>query len=561
MFEPILVSSRDPSPEGRFTGFLFSGSDLVLGAEGLAAFGAATGRQAVSGEDGCYAFMRRDGDRLVFGNDYCGHGKLFLYARGAEWAVSTSFAALVDHLRANGLPAGFRAYHRDLSLADGSILAQLPSHRTALDEIRLCPRGTEIVVQGGRPSLVPAPAAGESTDGAAYRDLLDIALSVWAGRLRTLHGAGLRPSVALSGGMDSRAVAAFHIQAARRDGLAAEYRSSTAPRHGTDLAVAEKIAAKFGLALNVPAPRWRVRDGQASFDLWRATSLGNYYPVRLPEEFSTAGAVSFGGGGGEMHRDFYAFEDLAALRAYLKRKFVTPGAAAACFADILESVRSFGPAGAEAGIGAIRYHYAEFRSRLHAGTVPNQKLHVIPLASRHFAAAGAAQSDAMIRRGQMLYDVMASLAPRLLALPFDDPAKAPGPEVTEALTQLRVRPREGRVWGALPGPAAEGGPEAAEVLEAEVRRAAGEVRGLLPARVFTEAEAQLALMIGSAREKVGESRMIHQIMLFDALREVVPDGLAPSAVEAQAAQLNTLRAEGRRLVAGLRERVGRLLRG
>lgn len=438
----FIVSDLDEQVRDRFCGYCFAGPDFIVGPAGCQAYREDSGQSVRPGEDGCYIVVQRDGNRVTIGADYSGYRRLFLYQSGSRWAASSSLLALLQHARANNLPLTLRSYHRRSQAIRGSLMEQLTSHRTAISEIRLCPRLAQIEVSTDGAKLVPLKLKPiEQT----YADSLAEAICTWAGRLRTLANAGIEQRVSLTGGVDSRAVAAFYLHAMKHEELAAVFVSGTAARQLADLRIAKELAMKYRLPLNLKSTQVPIRTGEECIELWRHTCLGNYYPVRIPAEHGFPNSVSVGGSGGELHRKFDPDRDLEAMCRRFERYFSSKHQFRLWRSDIRESVLSWCPT----GVDPLVFHYGEFRNRLHAGALPNSEYLISPLASSLFARCSSTLDSHELAQGRLLYDVMQNLLPGLATQPYDNDAKHPTESILDKTPRVPIRPVVGNVYGSV----------------------------------------------------------------------------------------------------------------
>jgi hypothetical protein len=215
-----------------------------------------------------------------------------------------------------------------------------------------------------------------------------------------------------------------------------------------DLRVAEKICDRFSLELN---DRRRFENfplsARESFDVFHALNTGVSYTTYLPVEGPSPYKVSFGGGGGEIHRRFYenhqgsnSPEDFVARQAaWLADEYARDGWSALELAQY-------------PGVDLLRLHYREFRHRFHVGRAPRYRTVFTPLDSVSADGAQSKAGSARLDEGQFNYDVISSLSPELLEMPFDKPAKAPSASIRSRLAQVSIPsvPNPGKVWAAAP---------------------------------------------------------------------------------------------------------------
>lgn len=449
----FIATHKDPPLNGFFQGYCFDGTDYIYGEEGVRRFESVTGREVTGGLDGCYALARRDRDTYVFTNDHAGYKALFYYHDGVRWAVSNSFALIVDFLRVSQIRITPNYAQLASILSDGSATSQLFSFHTLVQNIRLLPRATDLVVTPEKALLNRWPMVAKMD----YASSLSRHLDLWAGRFETLlldDKIGLTTDV--TGGVDSRTNFGLLALAKRRlegGGNNPRLNCGSTATNTEDLDIALKLGERFGLEINDDRRFTRYNlTSEESYQTFRNLGTGVSYTFYPPVEGPHPHKISIGGGGGEIHRKFYEghikSKDVDRfIRSYSSRlkypwlsgEFARNGREALDFATL-------------PGMDALRVHYREFRHRFHVGRAPRYGVSFTPLDS---VSADQTQSRAGQERlddGQFNYDVLASLNPDLLEMPFDKPSKAPNASVRSRLTRVEVspEPRPGRVWASEP---------------------------------------------------------------------------------------------------------------
>lgn len=447
----FVFTSWGEIPRYFFVGYCFKGTDFIVGAGGAEQYRAATGNRIGKDEDGCYAELVRDGDRIQLHTDFRGNMRLFYYADGDRWAVSSSWLRLAQALRAQGIALTPDRAQLAAWFSQNLNFKQLTCYQTALREIRLFPVHGKIVIDRNGFAVVPVPL----TNSASYGENLSRYLSLWQNRCATLlRGLPGPMKVDITGGLDSRA--ALGLLAQRAD----TGRSCTPPRidFGTsgaahfsrDAEIAELIARHLNVPLQVRTARAAqfVVAEERVIALWKASSLGQYAPVRFAVPRFDLANVSLGGSGGESLRGIYddACTDTY-VRAQAKRHAThmpsDPGPWARDLTDTLGQIADH--YGDDKHI--LLHYFREFRSRLHAGTTARSGISVQPLVGRAAHACMLALDPGRIRAGQILYDIMHNLDPGLLEIPFDEDHKAPGAQNRADLTTVRVgAPDPGQIY-------------------------------------------------------------------------------------------------------------------
>jgi hypothetical protein len=201
-----------PRPHApRLCGVAFVGPDMVVGGTGLAAYEAARGPLPFLC-DGNHILLRPEGATLRIGTDVAGYRHLFYWRDGAAWAVGESFLGLVAHLRGRGVALEEDPVHSAAWLSRRQLFQQLTTRRTAVRGISLLARDAVLTVGPEGPSIAHHPCRRAER----HEDALRAFLETWLARCLALHRSGdLQMAYHLSGGLDSRAVAAFRVHLER----------------------------------------------------------------------------------------------------------------------------------------------------------------------------------------------------------------------------------------------------------------------------------------------------------------------------------------------------------
>ncbi|MEL6169352.1 MAG: hypothetical protein AAFR35_11720, partial [Pseudomonadota bacterium] len=281
----FVLTSRDDPPGDLFQGYAFLGSDLVIGTTGAQSWQLGGNAPIGPGEDGCYLSVRRVGHALVLGTDYRGFARLFIYRSGRNWALGTSLMGLADHVRGLGWPltanpsvlAGWMSPHPDYK--------HMQSRHSVFDEIELVGLARCLLVEDGAVREEPVAAHGNGRTAGPFDEFTD----TWISRLGTvLSNPGVRIRIDVSGGLDTRAVAAL-LFAAQEVGIDIDpqnvtYGVTVGPGREADERVAEDVARHLGvvLAKRLAGSARGTTDPHGSVSEWRLRNLGQYGTIRLP---------------------------------------------------------------------------------------------------------------------------------------------------------------------------------------------------------------------------------------------------------------------------------------
>ncbi|WP_127361880.1 hypothetical protein [Brevibacterium aurantiacum] len=425
------MTSFDKQIDSQFEGYCWVGSDLVIGSAGAEAYKRQTTSSITPGNDGCYVVAEVTSDRCTIGTDSRGLRRLFLFQRGTIWAVGSSFAGLVDHLRHRGVelkpsPAILSAYAVQRGFNN-----QLAGAQTPIEDITLVPSFATLVIEHGVATL---EYSSEQAIG-DYETALSTYLSRWKGRLATLlTDDRVRIQADLSGGIDSRMVAAFLLSDPQFDPNDDRFDVVSARGKTRDFEVATQIASHYRISLKGQRDRDRSNISQAaSLRSWNADSLGVYLPAYFHGGRFDLTQVHLHGAGGGNFRPYYSGDDLERQIRH-SRKVLTDAHYEEWRANVLET--SALHQAHRASVNSLILHYREFRNRFHFGHRPHHNIVFAPLES---ILTDCITDRLDGRDGRQIYfDSMESLAPGLMHFPFDKTTKAPSEENIRHLTLVET---------------------------------------------------------------------------------------------------------------------------
>lgn len=449
----FLVSVFNPPVNGFFQGYCFNGTDFIFGEDGARKYQEEKGKGLSGGLDGCYVNIEKSGVSFRFDTDYAGYKVLYYYHDGELWCVSNSIARIVDFLRENKVEISPNYAHLAGITGRGSASHQLFSFETIVRGVRLVPRARTLIV-------TPQKAFTEAWPSAViknYETGLADHLHTWVSRYETLMLSDRTDfTIDVTGGVDSRTNFGLAMVAKRRlghSGIQPRLNCGSTRDNREDLIVAEKLTSHFRLELN-DSRRFTGFPLQPneSYTAFRDLNIGAYYPFYLPVEGPSPDKIHIGGGGGEIHRKFYenhlkTKDPRQFYESYAQR--IEPSSFQAEFIrDAREALSIATPSGAD----PLRAHYREFRHRFHVGRSPRYAVAFTPLDSVSADLAQSKAGPARLDEGQFNYDVLHSLEPELLEIPFDLESKAPSKSVAERLTRVSVPTdaNPGQVWAAEP---------------------------------------------------------------------------------------------------------------
>lgn len=454
LYETVfLTSNHNPPTHGFFQGYCFLGNDLIFGAAGASYYHALTGHLIPGALDGCYVTVKREGDTYIFDVDFAGYNVLYYYHDGETWVVSNSFAQIIDFLRQNSISVSPNYTHLAAIGGRGMASGQLFSLETLVRGVRVAPRTHTLVVTPYKVALQRRNT--QIVKESEYPAALSGYLNTWVSRFETLmHSAETDFSVDLTGGVDSRANFAL-VQAANRrlggSGQPPRLNCGYTADNTTDLDIAMAVAGYFGLEVNGERalPGLPLR-GDEGFRMHRNLTMGVYYPLYRPSQGPSLKNISITGGGGGVHRKIYELHIKRNDVQYFIRRYSQYFARPEYESEFIRDGHNFLNTAIQDGEDPLRVLLRDGRVRYHSGRAPRTGISFTPLHSVDADRTQQLAGEDRIEEGQFNYDIMHSLEPDLVTMPYDTYRKAPTEEILDRLTSTPI-PSEanpGKIWGA-----------------------------------------------------------------------------------------------------------------
>jgi hypothetical protein len=267
-----------------------------------------------------------------------------------------------------------------------------------------------------------------------------------------MHSTETDFTVDLTGGVDSRANFAL-VQAANRrlgnNGTPPRLKSGSTPSNTIDLEIATLVANHFGLEVNDNRNIQQLPlAGDESFRMHRDLTMGVYYPLYQPDQGPTPTNIGISGGGGGVHRKTYELHIKRNDVDYFIQRYSQYFNRPEYESEFIQDGHDFLNTAIQDGEDPLRVLLRDGRVRYHAGRTPRTGVAFTPL---HSVGADRTQLLAgydRIEEGQFNYDIMHSLEPELVTLPYDTERKAPTQAILDRLTNTPIRSdaNPGRVW-------------------------------------------------------------------------------------------------------------------
>lgn len=432
----FIFSNTLENPDKFFQGYCFVGTDYIFGDSGREKYFQEKSTKIKGGEDGCYVIVEKEGDSFSFSSDFSGNKKIFYYWRPGFWVVSNSIFLIVEHLKANNIVLSVNySQLAGIGVHKGSFYNQLYSINTFVKGIQLLPIGYVLNISKENHSIQKIEKVEKFN---SYEEGLSLFIGTWVARLAGLLNHGINVQSDLTGGADSRTVFTLLKKAAEspNNNNLPMLRSGTTPNNTIDLEIATDIADFYNFPINGEQfPKINKFSGEESFLSWKILCLGVYHPIYFPASGPQSNIVSLGGAGAENHRPFYKYPDIESfIKANVSR--ISPTWLSYNIAAEIE-VELQRMSAANSEIDPLILHYREYRNRMHSGRTPQYTSLFNPLGSKLLEDVSEVAGKNRMQAGQINYDLMATLLPSILDIPFDKAAKAFNDTRLKNLTKLK----------------------------------------------------------------------------------------------------------------------------
>lgn len=412
------------NPDKFFQGYCFVGSDYIFGENGFEKFYNEKGIKINGGEDGCYIIMESKNNSFSFSSDFSGNKKIFYYWNPGFWIVSNSIFLIVEHLKNNNvtLIANYSQLAA-IGVPTGSFYNQLYSVNTFIEGIKLLPTGNFLKISNSSYSI---EKLNRTIAFNGYEEGLSIFIRTWIARLVGLLDNGFNVQSDLTGGADSRTVFAmlkYAVEKAKVGNNLPSFRSGSTENNTIDLKIANIIGQFYDLPINEGEfPILKRFTGEESYTSWKALCLGVYHPVYFPTFGPQSDIVSLGGAGAENHRPFYKDQNVESFIKSNASRVSPKWLSYNIIAELETEFKRMGNTNSE--VDPMILHYRQYRNRMHSGRTPQYKSFFNPLGSKLLEDVSEIAGADRLKVGQINYDLMSTLLPSILEIPFDSPSKA-----------------------------------------------------------------------------------------------------------------------------------------
>lgn len=304
----VIDSYNCTDVESQLFGYAFVGGRVVNATD-------SNGLAVPAGEQGAYVSIGVSDGIVTITQDFIGCYGLFLYQVGNYFAISNSFARLVEHL-ANKRPLTFNQQYAEEFFAGEIVPYSLKE--TPITEIEMLWRNAVITIdQSTRAIAVNEIDFGEDSldlDTEQGIEALDAWHDRWTEHIRHLHASGHPLVMDLSGGFDSRLnLCLFLDSGISMQDVQVNSIDDDLHTHRSDYSVASEIAAAFNFRLT---PTKKLYEGKIGSD-GRKISIGESLLISLyikggfhkqmlfQTHYCYPQTYYFSGDGGEIFRDYW----------------------------------------------------------------------------------------------------------------------------------------------------------------------------------------------------------------------------------------------------------------
>lgn len=431
----VFSSNRD-NPISFFQGYCFIGMDYIFGDGGRKKLYEEKGTKINGGEDGCYVIAENIANNFSFSSDFSGNKKIFYYWIPGYWVVSNSIYLIIEELKKNkSLVSVNYSQLAAIGVSTGSFYNQLYAVNTFVKGVKLLPTGCRLKISEASYTIEKNQ---NKSNFKSYEEGLSIFIGTWIARLTGLLNNGINLKSDLTGGADSRTVFTL-LKKAVENSIEVNnlpvISSGSTPNNTIDLEIATKIARKYNFPINERRfSRINLFSGEESYLSWKMLCLGVYHPIYFPSGGPQSNIVSLGGAGAENHRPFYKYPDTQSFVDFNTKKISPNWLSYNVATDIkLELSRM---SSMNSKIDPLILHYREYRNRMHSGRTPQYTSLFNPLGSKILEDVSEVAGNNRLQVGQLNYDIMATLLPSILDIPFDSEAKKLNKVRKENLTVL-----------------------------------------------------------------------------------------------------------------------------
>lgn len=417
----FCITSHDVEEESFFKGYAFTDNSLVINNTGYQKFCRENGELFDKVEDGRFLLLEKKNDVFKLRIDPSGQSIVYYYVNGDFWVVSDSLLELSRKLTQFGYkksvyqPSVDVFKNERLSLIGG----QLVSNNTIIKGVNVLGLKDYIELSWAVENKgFTVRKLGEKFSYSDYDELLWDFVTSWRGRLRAISKLNQESFLALSGGVDSRAILALWSSSTPSKKI----NCHSHKKYEAEYEIARKLCAvseqNFG-----PGMKGAKSISLSSAEAYQLSMLGNAsiktnYGFRrnviATPQLHFIGGCAIG--------SFYMKSSYKARSTRLVDQFGHAGENVAD--EILESLKAIGIDKKDPW--AMFHHYYNHRARYHYGNDAYTRfgsMQVQPLLDARLHKIPSLVDKEYVQGNGLVRDIISMANNSLLNVPFDSPDK------------------------------------------------------------------------------------------------------------------------------------------
>lgn len=417
----FCITSRDVKKESFFKGYAFTDNALIVNDAGYQKFCKESGELFNKVKDGRFLLLEKQGDIFNLRADPSGQSIIYYYVNGDFWVVSDSLLELSRKLNQYGYKKSIYQSSVDvfknerLSLIGG----QLVSNNTVIEDVKVLGLKKYIELSwGAKNKGFKIKTISDNFSYDSYEELLHDIVKSWRGRLRAISMLTQESFLALSGGVDSRAILALWSSSTPSKKI----NCHSHKKYENEYEIAKQLCSiseqNFG-----PGMKGLKSISLSPAEAYDLSMLGNSsiktnYGFR--RNAMTTPQLHFIGGCAI--GSFYMKSSYKARSARLVSQFGSAGENVA--GEILESLKEIGVDKQDPW--AMFHHYYNHRARYHYGNDAYTRfgsIQVQPLLDARLHEVSSLIDKEYVQGNGLVRDVILMANKKLLDVPFDSPDK------------------------------------------------------------------------------------------------------------------------------------------
>lgn len=435
----FCISSDEEKSNSFFSGYAFTKNSLVVNHNGYSKYHKEEGDLFDSVDDGRFILFEKKGDFFRLRTDPSGQCIIYYYVDKEFWVVSDSLLELSKKLSSAGKSK--KAYQPSVDVFKNERLSliggQLVSNNTALSNVKTLGLSESIELSWLRsPCHFLVSKLAKKTSYTDYEEFLYDYVSSWKGRLQAVSNLQQESYLALSGGVDSRAILALWSNSP----TAKKINCHSHKKYELEYEIAKKLCVladqNFGSGMKGLKTSFLSPEESYKLSMAGNASIKTNYGFRKNivenKQLHFIGGCSVG--------SFYMKSSYKARAARLGKQFGDAGENVAN--EILLSLQSLGVD--QNNPWAMFHHYYNFRARYHYGNEAYTQfgsIQVQPLLDYRLHQIPGIASKEYVEGNGVVRDIIKVANKSLLNVSFDSPEKVKAKEVglSEKLSTIKAQ--------------------------------------------------------------------------------------------------------------------------